>query len=242
MKSRAFELRALLSGCVLGVGTIAYGCSAQAADLPPARMPAPTAPIAYAPAVYNWTGFYIGGNIGGGFANSSWSDPFTGANNTFNKNGFIGGGQIGYNLQYNWLVFGVEGDFDWTGLSGSSIDSIGDAINTKTEWTATATGRIGAAFDRLLVYGKGGIAFAHDHSSVSNIFASSANQSLDRTGWTAGAGLEYALDRNWTAKLEYDYLGFGSEGLSIPTLPVYASNASLNVQEVKFGINYKFGP
>jgi len=241
MKSRAFKLRAFVSGGVLAASSIAYVCSAQAADLPPMRAPAPMTPVAYAPAVYNWTGFYIGGNIGGGFANSSWSDPFTGANNTFSKGGFIGGGQIGYNQQYNWLVFGVEGDFDWTGLSGSGTDSIGDAISTKTEWTSTATGRIGAAFDRLLVYGKGGVAFAHDHSTVA-LIGSTASESLTRTGWTAGAGLEYAIDRNWSAKLEYDYLGFGSEALSLPTAPVYASNASLNVQEVKVGINYKFGP
>ena len=67
---------------------------------------------------------------------------------------------------------------------------------------------------------------------------------MTRTGWTAGAGLEYALDQNWTAKLEYDYLGFGSESLSLRhagTAP-YTTNASLNVQEVKAGINYKFGP
>jgi outer membrane immunogenic protein len=243
-KPRAINFRASLSGFALAAGTVAYVCSAQAADLPAARAPAPMAPVAYAPVVYNWTGFYIGGNIGGGFANSKWSDPFTGANDTFSKDGFIGGGQIGYNLQYNWLVLGVEGDFDWTGLSGSGTDFIGDAINTKTEWTSTATGRIGAAFDRLLVYGKGGVAFAHDHSSLTDFAGGTASTSVTRTGWTAGAGLEYALDRNWSAKVEYDYLGFGAEALNLPTptFPTYASNASLNVQEVKFGINYKFGP
>jgi outer membrane immunogenic protein len=237
MNSRAF-----LGGFALAVSSVAFVYSAQAADLPPARMPAAVAPVAYAPPVYNWTGFYIGGNIGGGFANSSWSDPFGGGNNTFNKNGFIGGGQIGYNAQYNWLVVGVEGDFDWTGLKGSGTDSIGDAINTNTEWTSTATGRIGAAFDRLLVYGKGGVAFAHDHSTLNDVFGGSASTNLNRTGWTAGAGLEYALDRNWSAKLEYDYLGFGSQTLNLGTtaLPAYASNASLNVQEVKAGINYRF--
>jgi outer membrane immunogenic protein len=237
MNSRVF-----VGGFVLAVGSVAFICSAAAADLPPARMPAAVAPVAYAPPVYNWTGFYIGGNIGGGFADSRWSDPFGGSHNKFTDSGFLGGGQIGYNAQYNWLVLGVEGDFDWTNLKGSGTDSLGNSINTKTEWTSTATGRIGAAFDRLLVYGKGGVAFAHDHSALNDVFGGSASTSQTRTGWTAGAGLEYALDRNWSAKVEYDYLGFGSQTLNLatPALPTYASNASLNVQEVKAGINYHF--
>jgi outer membrane immunogenic protein len=236
--------RAFVGGIVLAAGTVAFACSAQAADLPMRPAPRAMAPVAYAPPVYNWSGFYIGGNLGGGFSNSSWSDPFAGGTNNFNKGGFIGGGQIGANAQFNWLVVGLEGDFDWTGLKGSGTDSVGDSINTKTEWTSTVTGRIGAAFDRLLVYGKGGVAFAHDHSTMTDVFGNSASTNPTRTGWTAGAGLEYALNQNWTAKLEYDYLGFGSQSLNLATAttPVYTTNASLNVQEIKAGINYKFGP
>ena len=96
MNSRAF-----VGGVALAAGTIVSACvctlvgigSAQAADLPPARVPAAVAPVIYAPPVYNWSGIYVGGNLGAGFASSSWSDPFTGANNTFSKDGFIGGGQ-----------------------------------------------------------------------------------------------------------------------------------------------------
>ena len=91
---------------------------------------------------------------------------------------------------------------------------------------------------------KGGVAFANDKDSLNDILGSTASVSLTRTGWTAGAGLEYAFAPNWTARIEYDYLGFGSEGLSLPTanFPTYSSNASANVQEVKAGINFKFGP
>jgi outer membrane immunogenic protein len=236
--------RAYVGGCALAAGTVAFACSVQAADLPIRPAPAPMAPIAYAPPVYNWSGIYIGGNLGGGFANSTWSDPFSGSNNTFSKNGFIGGGQIGANYQFNWLVVGIEGDFDWTGLKGNGTDSVGDAINTKTQWTSTIDGRIGAAFDRLLVYGKGGVAFADDKSTMTDVFGSSASASTTRTGWTAGAGLEYAFADNWTAKVEYDYLGFGSQALNLATstTPVYTTNASLNVQEVKAGVNFKFNP
>ena len=98
------NLRLFVGGSVLAAGSVVCVCSTNAADLPPApRLPA-VAPVIYAPPVYNWTGIYVGGNLGAGFANSSWSDPFTGGNNTFSKDGFIGGGQIGGNLQYSWLL------------------------------------------------------------------------------------------------------------------------------------------
>jgi outer membrane immunogenic protein len=235
--------RALVGGIGLAAGTMLSISAAQAADLPPRTVPAAVVPVAYAPPVYNWTGFYIGGNAGAGFSNSSWTDPITGANNTFDKTGFIGGGQVGANWQINALVLGIEGDFDWTGLKGSGHDSLGNTINTNTQWTSTVTGRIGAAFDRLLIYGKGGVAFAHDNDSVDTIIGSTASASTTRTGWTAGAGFEYAFAPNWTAKIEYDYLGFGFETLNLPTVPTaYSTNASLNVQEIKAGINFKFGP
>ena len=236
--------RALAGGIVvLAAGTVLSICSVQAADLPVRPRVAPVAPVAYAPPVYNWTGFYVGGHLGGGFQNSSWSDIFTGGNDTFNNSGFLGGGQIGGNLQYNWLVLGLEGDFTWTGLKGSGTDSIGNSINTNVDWTSTVTGRVGVAFDRLLVYGKGGLAIANDQSTLNDIFGSSSNTSLTRTGWTAGGGLEYGLTNNWSAKVEYDYLGFGSQALNFttPTLGPVTSNASLNVQEVKAGLNYRFG-
>ena len=237
-------LRPLLGG--IGDCRLRTACAivVLAADLPPRAAPAPYVPAAYAPTVYNWTGFYIGGHAGGGFANSSWSDPFTGANNTFNNSGFLGGGQVGANVQFDTLVLGAEGDFSWTNLKGSSTDSIGNTINTNTNWTSTITGRVGVAFDRLLAYGKGGVAFAQDQSSLTDLGANTASTTLTRTGWTAGAGLEYALDNHWSARLEYDYLGFGSQPLNFttPVLGPITSNATLNVQEVKAGINFRFGP
>ena len=181
------NLRAVVGG--ITAGTVLSIFSAYAADLPVARAPAVVPPVVYAPPVYNWSGFYIGGNLGAGLADSSWSDPFTGGHNTFDKSGFIGGGQIGANWQINVLVLGIEGDFDWTGLKGSGHDSVGNTINTDTQWTSTVTGRIGAAFDRLLVYGKGGVAFAHDSDSLNDIAGNTASASLTRTGWTRAPGL-----------------------------------------------------
>ncbi len=239
MNSRTF-----VGSIAFAAGTVVWICSAQAADLPRARAPAPVAPVAYVPPVYNWSGFYVGGNLGAGFADSSWTDPFSGAHDTFNKTGFIGGGQVGANWQIDALVLGIEGDFDWTGIKASGHDSLGNTIGANTQWTSTVTGRVGAAFDRLLVYGKGGVAFAHDNDSLNTIGGAAASASLTRTGWTAGAGLEYAFAPNWSAKIEYDYLGFGSETVNLPTaaFPTYSTGASLNIQEVKAGINFKFGP
>jgi outer membrane immunogenic protein len=237
--------RAFLGGLALAAGT-AFGLgSVVAADLPPAPRLAPVAPVVYAPQVYDWTGFYIGGHLGGGFANSSWSDPFTGGSDTFHSAGFLGGGQVGVNAQFNALVVGLEGDFSWTGLGlkGSGVNSLGDSINTKVDWTSTVTGRVGAAFDRLLVYAKGGLALADDKSSLTDLAGNNSSTTFMRTGWTAGAGIEYALDRNWSARIEYDYLGFGSHTLDFttPVLGTVSSNASLNVQEVKAGLNFRFG-
>ena len=238
------SVRAFVGGIAFAAGIAVGVGSAVAADLPPPVAPVPVAPVAYAPAaIYNWTGIYIGGHAGGGFGNSSWSDPFSGASNTFGSSGFLGGAQVGGNLQFNVLVVGVEGDFSWANIKGSGTDSIGDSINTGVNWTSTVTGRIGAAFDRFLVYGKGGVAFAQDASSFTDTFANSASTTFMRTGWTVGAGLEYGITRNLSAKIEYDYLGFGSQALNFttPTTPLYTSNANLNVQEIKAGLNFRFG-
>ena len=153
--------------------------TAAAADLP-VRAPAPVAPVAYAPAaIYNWTGFYIGGQPARASANSSWSDPLTGAKNNFNSGaGFLGGAQVGANFSSIVLVLGVEGDFNWSGLKGSGTDSIGNTINSNVNWTSTVTGRVGAAFDRLLVYGKGGVAFAQDRNGFTDLFGNSAERHL----------------------------------------------------------------
>ncbi|HEY2533104.1 MAG TPA: outer membrane protein [Xanthobacteraceae bacterium] len=239
-------LRAFVGSVALTAGSaIAMGCvavwSAEAADLTPSPRPAPAAPIAYAPPFYNWSGFYVGGEIGGGFSNSSWSDPFTpGSRDRINKSGFLGGGEIGANAQFNRLVVGVEGDWTWTGLKGSGKDSVGDTINSNVDWTSTVTGRLGAAFDRVLVYGKGGAAFANDKDSLNSPVFGTQSATMTRTGWTAGGGVEYGIDRNWSAKVEYDYLGFGSQALNLPA-PTTTLNDKLNVQEVKAGVNYRFG-
>lgn len=235
--------RAFVGGLALAAGTAVSVCAAAAADLPVPPAPAPAAPAASVPPIYNWTGIYIGAHIGGGYSQSSWSDPITGlGNDDFSSWGFLGGAQIGANAQFNRLVLGLEGDFSWTDIKNGGNDSIGEALNANVQWTSTVAGRVGAAFDRLLVYGKGGLALAEDQSSLTDLGGNTATNSFLRTGWTAGAGLEYALDDNWSAKLEYDYLGFGSQSMNFTTpLESVSSSASLDVQEIKAGLNFRFG-
>jgi outer membrane immunogenic protein len=236
-------MRARAQSLVVAAGVPLCCGAATAADFPVSR--APVAPVASAPAaIYTWTGFYIGGQIGAGVGRSSWSDPMTGGNNTFTSGtGFLGGGQIGASYQWNALVLGVEGDFNWAGLKGSGTDFLGDTIGTETQWTSTVAGRVGAAFNRLLIYGKGGAAFARDRSTFTDLAGNSASTTFTRTGWTAGVGLEYGITQNWSAKIEYDYLSFGSQPLNFTTVTptTHASNSSLSVQEIKAGINFRFG-
>ena len=235
------KLRAFVGGSVLAAGAVVCACSAQAADLPVRPAPAPVAPVAYAPPVYNWSGFYVGGHIGGGFENSDWTNPVTGASASFSDSGFLGGAQIGVNTQFNWLVVGLEGDFSWTSdIKGSSTDVLGNVMTTSPQWTSTVTGRVGAAFDRLLVYGKGGVAVAEDQSTFTPAGGATLTDDLTRVGWTAGGGVEYALTDNWALRAEYDYLGFGNKQLNFGAAG--STNADLNVQEVKAGFDYKFGP
>lgn len=238
------KLRISTGGLVLAATAAVFVTTAQAADLRPAPpMPTKAPPIVYAPKLFDWTGIYVGGHLGGGFSQSSWRDPITGiGNGTFNNFGFLGGAQVGANVQFNRLVLGLEGDFSWTSLKASSRDSIGETIRTTVPWTSTITGRVGAAFDRLLVYGKGGLALAQDRSNLTDLGGNTVTNSFMRKGWTAGGGLEYAFDAHWSAKIEYDFLGFGSQALSFTTpLEKVGSNASLNVQEVKAGVNFRFG-
>lgn len=117
------RLHTFAGGLVFAAAAALAVRSAAAADLPLAPAPVAVAPVASAPgAIFSWTGFYIGGHVGGGFDRSSWSDPFTGANNTFTSGaGFLGGAQAGANLQFSRLVVGVEGDFSYAGLKGTGL-------------------------------------------------------------------------------------------------------------------------
>ena len=156
--------------------------AAAAADLSRRYPPPPPAAPIYAP-VYNWTGFYIGVNGGGAFGHSTWDSA-----GGFNLTGGLIGGTIGFNWQPGPLVLGIESDLDWSAISGSTTNLCPLGCKTANSWLGTVRGRAGYAFDRIMPYVTGGIAFGNIKASTPG-FPGIDNAS---TGWTVGAGLEVA--------------------------------------------------
>ena len=225
----------------------------MAADM---RMPV-KAPAPVAPPAYNWSGFYIGAHVGGTWGDKDWlltdSDAvfvvFPGFPNfgSHDVSGLIAGGQVGFNWQApgsNW-VLGIEAQGSWSNADGEHTGG-GLGFRTEVEWLGTVTGRLGYAFDRLLIYAKGGFAFAHDKHEL--FFPVSGDPSVftdkTRTGWTVGGGFEYAFAGNWSAKLEYNYMDLGRKSVTFIDTDddVFLTfNPEQRMHVVKFGINYRFG-
>lgn len=233
------------------LASVALIGGAAAADMP-VKAPVYKAPVIAPP--YNWTGFYVGGHIGGAWSNVDISDPTgavfapLGATIGADGNGFLGGGQIGFNWQTGHWVFGVQGDMAWTGINTSVVDPFLPTmtLNYKTDWIAMLTGRVGYAWDNWLLYAKGGAAWVHSKYSATGTspFAPigfSMSGADTRDGWVAGAGVEYGITPNWTAFIEYDYVGLGTRGITLSP-PVIAANVNQNISIVKGGINFKFMP
>jgi outer membrane immunogenic protein len=247
----------LLALSALAIGTVA----ASAADLAPA--PYQKAPVVVPPPVFSWTGFYVGANIGGAWANNNWTDTLFGTNfNNGNNGAFIGGGQIGGNYQIGQFVIGGEWDFDWAannnnGGNGVLIPALGNTylLTNNDRWITTVAARFGWAIDHWLLYGKAGGGWVGTNNwNLTNVttgvalgcgnFVTNCSNSIG--GWLVGAGFEYAFTNNWTVKVEYDYLGLGNRTINIPaTAPdaiagdTFTSNNN-NVQMVKVGVNYLF--
>jgi outer membrane immunogenic protein len=205
-------------------------------------MPA-KAPVAIP--LFSWTGFYVGGNLGGVWLDSSMTETTSGIailsvpSNTIEQTGLIGGVQAGYNLQYSGLVLGIETDIGF--VSADERESLGGPFH-RSDLSALATvrGRVGAAFDRLLVFATGGAAFARlTHEVVHPVFGP-ARRSGWTSGWTIGGGLEYALSNHWTVKAEYLYVDLGDETARTagPTAYTFAFEDSASI--ARAGINYKF--
>jgi outer membrane immunogenic protein len=200
--------------------------AAQAADMP---VKAPVAPLYAAP--FNWTGFYIGAHVGAGWSTKEWSEEGLVFLN-YNLNGFLGGGQLGYNWQSGWAVFGVEADASWTDIRGSQ-----SGFTSKIDALGTITGRFGGAVDHALVYVKGGGAWAHDKHEIHDNLDLSASKTI--WGWTIGTGVEYAFAPNWSGKVEYNFLDFGKQTFTFDS--GLQEDIRQTVHTVKFGINYRFG-
>lgn len=250
---------------LLASAAVIVSGAVHAADLP-ARMPA-KAPL-MAPASFSWTGCYIGAHAGAGWSHhTDFSDspgstiiaPTGDVVRVDSGADFIGGGQIGCDYQFatNWVA-GLAGDFSWANIEGQTSDpffagktpGVPLSLHSRTDFIASATGRLGYAWDHFLLYGKGGAAWSHNKYQVNNfacVIFVSCNTSADetRSGWTAGGGIEWAFAPNWSALVEYDHYGFGETRSLTFTDPAHGS-AIFNVKApsfdvVKVGVNFRFG-
>jgi len=211
--------------CVAALGpllAVFAATATSAADLPaPARSYYP--PVAI-PANYDWTGFYIGGQVGAGLlADTITQASATGltvlsGNTVLSPVGLIGGAQAGVNYQFGGFVVGAEGTWNWTNLTGSgTVPTTAGTLERATSaphWFASAAGRFGYAGNAWLPYVKAGGAWMNvDYTQdiiTGGVVSSSQLVNANRAGFVAGAGIEYGLTEHFSAKLEYDFYGFGS--------------------------------
>ena len=209
--------------------------AASAADLP-RRQAMPTKAPYMAP-YYNWTGVYAGINGGGGFGHSDWDLPL--GTSGFDTSGGLIGGTLGYNYQMGRVVLGLEGDVDYSTIKGDTTSGTGIcggiSCETRNQWLATARGRVGYAFDRVLPYITAGGAFG----DVKMTPAGLGSETDTQAGWTAGAGVEFGIAGPWTAKVEYLYVDLGNANCSVATCGT-STDVSFNANLVRGGLNYRF--
>jgi outer membrane immunogenic protein len=232
------------------VVTLGMSSLSQAADMPVKAPPPPPPPP------FSWTGFYLGGNIGGAWAQRNLSDDRFGLD--FSRSSdtvFIAGGQLGFNYQFNTFVLGVEWDFDWAANNSDSgngvvVPGVGTLqVSGRNKWITTLAARFGFAFDRWMIYGKvGGGWVGSDGITVTNIDTGasiSGGGSNNASGWLVGLGWEWAFADNWSWKVEYDYLRLSSHSFTVANEERFLAGDTFhgdrNVSMVKLGINYRFG-
>jgi outer membrane immunogenic protein len=229
---------------------------------------------------FTWTGFYFGGNAGYGWGSADTRfEPLPDPVSFFelepqklepDPSGFIGGGQIGFNWQWNkWLVLGIETDFQGTDIEGDDrrqpFDNITGAIangdpdvfleaHERMQWFGSTRGRIGIApWCRWLFYGTGGVAYGNvDYSATTNFdngITYPVRFSETNVGWTAGGGIEYAIGHHWTVKAEYLHYDLGNQSRTqpqlfngVPTGSGFAVRYNFDTSGniVRGGFNFKF--
>jgi outer membrane immunogenic protein len=203
------------------------------------------------PAVYNWTGFYIGVNGGGGWGQTNWFfQPPAATFANHSTSGGLAGGQVGYHWQTGSWVFGVEADGDWANIKGSTLcPNAAFTCTSNTRDLASFRGRVGYAAGPVLFYGTGGLGYANTaYTSFLTGTSTTGNAGFtgmyntDRWGYAAGAGIEWGFAPNWSAKVEYMHYGF--DGVTAPAgtlAAAFNSSLGLNIDTVKVGVNYRFG-
>jgi outer membrane immunogenic protein len=219
---------------LLPVAALAAAAPAFAADLAPPPVAIPAVPL------FTWTGLYLGGQIGYAWGTDTLTVFPFGFGTNFTPNGVVGGAHIGYNLQLNQFVAGLEGDVEGTGIS-RNFSPGGPIYNTSVPVQGSIRARLGVAFDRALLYATGGAAFAGFDTSVTG-FPGFDQNSTTRAGWTIGGGIEYALTNNWSIRAEYRYADFGHFEVATPNTFGFESFVNHHETEnaVRAGFSYKF--
>jgi len=213
---------------------------AVAADL--AARPYTKAPAMVA-AIYDWSGFYIGINGGGGSAHSTWDLVGGAREGSHDATGGTVGGQIGYRWQAGQWVFGIEGQGNWAGFSGDNISAVFATRNrSKIDSFGLITGQVGYAWNNVLVYVKGGAAVVGDKFEVFNATSGALLASNDQTRWggTVGAGLEFGFAPNWSVGVEYNHIFLQDKDVIFTGL-VGTERISQGVDMGLVRLNYKFG-
>jgi outer membrane immunogenic protein len=248
---------------------------AVAADLA-ARPYTKAPPMMMAPA-YDWSGFYIGANAGYGFSDNNRittsgqsainvtnvNGGARRANVGLNRDGFVGGGQLGYNWQTGRnIVFGIEADIAYTNFNRNTnvvtvplngIGTLNNNFSSRMDYFGTVRGRMGYTWGATMLYGTGGLAYGEVNNSAS--FFGPAGQlqffgrnSGVRTGYTVGGGIEHMFAPNWSVKAEYLYYDLGDSNLNVAVVPGgggggsgYNTRFHNEGNIVRAGINYKFG-
>jgi outer membrane immunogenic protein len=249
-----FQVQLLATTAILALSGAAYAAD-MAVKAPP--------PMAPAPPVTNWTGPYVGVQLGGAAFDpschttegahsalpcASSTDPTS----SFSSTSFAGGGKIGYDYQWGKVVLGVVGDFDWTNLNGTQLTTftgspvVGTA-NEKIDWLASARGRLGWAFDNVLFYATGGVAWTQAKFNLSVTGNPNANNwtaqaSSNLTGVVAGGGFEYRLTQNVSVVGEVLWYDFGGTTITVPgaTTPIVTQFNAQDVLVGTLGANWRF--
>jgi outer membrane immunogenic protein len=250
-------MKPLRSYLLATVSSVALAGTASAADLPVKASPAAPELV-----LWSWAGPYIGLNLGAAWNHAEFSDLGNAANG--NLYGFYGqpepfwspttagftiGSQAGYNWQAGNIVYGVEGDLNWVDSKASAVllpNGIPEAASSKLDWMGTIRGRVGWAVSRVLLYGTGGVAFAHfsDAWGYAPIGGQDFASNDVRAGWTAGGGLEYMIDRHWTARIEGLYADYGTKTISVVNAGglsgTYSSSFRHTVTTARAALNWKW--
>jgi outer membrane immunogenic protein len=245
----------------LGIGLVAMGTApALAADLPARTY---TKAPAYLPPIYNWAGFYIGLNAGGGSSHNCWDltsvglAPIAGGSvreGCHDATGALAGGQVGYRWQASSWVFGLEAQGDWANFKGSNLSSpaaFGSGLTNQTKMDAIGlfTGQVGYAWNNVLWYIKGGAAVTHDkYNGIGTVTDMTLDQASEtRWGGAVGTGVEIGFAPGWSVGVEYNHLFMGSGSNTFTSLvtPVGSVTRTDSIkQDVDMGtvrINYTFG-